>query len=291
MIKNVLLVVNPISGAMDKADLIEDIKKEVVKRKASLFVFETSGKEDVFNLKARIKEMEPCRIIVAGGDGTIKLTAEALEGQDIPIGIIPAGSANGLAYNLKLPATPEEQIIAAFGDDFVHLDIILLDGDYCLHMSDFGVNAELIRRYENSSIRGKWGYFLQTVPTLVNSDYPFKFTVETNGSTFEAEGILLAIANASSYGTGAKVNPKGKVNDGVFEILIYKEFDFIEILKTLRNVVELDPEIVEVITTTKAKITCHTPVAFQIDGEYLGKRKSIQAEILPQKLRIAAPSL
>ncbi|MCM4160632.1 diacylglycerol kinase [Antarcticibacterium flavum] len=286
-IKNVLLVVNPISGAMDKTDLIEDIKKEVIKKQATLFVFETSGREDVFNLKERIKELNPSRLIVAGGDGTIKLAAEALKDQDIPLGIIPAGSANGLAFNLKLPATLPEQITAAFGDSFNYLDIILLDGDYCLHMSDFGVNAELIRRYEKSSIRGKWGYFLQTVPTLLNSDYPFKFTVEANDKVFEAEGILLAIANASSYGTGAKVNPKGKLDDGFFEILIYKEFDFIEILKTLRNVVDLDPAVVEVISTKRAKITCHTPVPFQIDGEYLGKRKSIEAEIIPQKLRIA----
>lgn len=287
-IKNVLLVVNPISGAMDKADLIEEIKKEVVIRKASLFVYETSGKEDVFKLKSRIEELKPCRIIIAGGDGTIKLVAESLNNNDIPIGIIPAGSANGLAYNLQLPDTMAEQITTAFEDTFIYMDIIEIDGEYCLHMSDFGVNAELISRYEKSKIRGKWGYLLQSLPTLVSSEYPFKFTVETNNSTFETEGILLAIANASSYGTGAKVNPHGKMNDGSFEILIYKEFDFIEILKTLRNEVDLDPEIVEVISAKEAKITCKIPVSFQIDGEYLGKRSSVKARILPKKLKIAS---
>jgi diacylglycerol kinase (ATP) len=236
------------------------------------------------------KNYSPVRIIVAGGDGTIKLVAESLENNHIPIGIIPAGSANGLAYNLHLPLILEEQITTAFEDNFLEMDIIEIDGEYCLHMSDFGVNAELISRYEKSKIRGKWGYFLQSVPTLVSSEYPFKFTVEANNSTFETEGILLAIANASSYGTGAKVNPKGKMNDGLFEILIYKEFDFIEILKTLRNEVELDPEVVEVISAKKAKITCKTPVSFQIDGEYLGKRSSIEAKILPKKLKIASSS-
>jgi diacylglycerol kinase (ATP) len=109
-IKNVLLVVNPISGAIDKADLIKEIKKEVIKREASLFVYETSGNQDVVNLNKKIKELKPSRIIVAGGDGTIKLVAESLDKNDIPMGIIPAGSANGLAYNLNLPATLEEQI-------------------------------------------------------------------------------------------------------------------------------------------------------------------------------------
>lgn len=288
-IKNVLLVVNPISGTNDKTELIEMIEQEVEKIKASLFIYKTSGKEDIINLGKKIEELKPCRILVAGGDGTITLVAEALEDKLIPVGIIPAGSANGLAYNLQLPSSLEEQINTAFKDNFIDMDIIDIDGDYCLHMSDFGVNAELISRYEKSNIRGKLGYLLQSVPTLVKSQYPFRFTVEANNEIFKTEGILLAIANASSYGTGAKVNPKGKINDGVFEILIYKDFDFLQILKTLRNEVDLDPEVVEVISTTEARITCESPVSFQVDGEYLGKKDSITAKISSKKLKIATP--
>ncbi len=288
-IKSVLLVVNPISGAINKAELIEEIKLRAVQNEASLIIFPTTGENDKIKLEKLIAEKNPCRIIVAGGDGTIRLVAEALGNNRTPIGIIPAGSSNGLSYNLHLPATLEEQIETAFNGEIIDMDIISINGDYCLHTSDFGVNAELISRYEKSRIRGKLGYLLQTLPTLVGSDYPFKFTIEANGKTFETEGILLAIANASSYGTGAKVNPKGKINDGVFEILIYKEFDFIEILKTLRNEVDPNPEVVEVITTTKAKITCDPPVAFQIDGEYLGRKNSIEVEILPKQTKIVAP--
>ncbi|QED37281.1 YegS/Rv2252/BmrU family lipid kinase [Antarcticibacterium arcticum] len=288
-INTVLLVVNPISGAIDKAELIEEIKLKAVQNAVSLILFSTTGENDKLKLEKLIAEKDPCRIVVAGGDGTIKLVAEALGNKKTPIGIIPAGSSNGLSYNLHLPATLEEQITTAFNGEVIDMDIISINGDYCLHMSDFGVNAELISRYEKSRIRGKLGYLLQTLPTLVTSDYPFKFTIEANGRTFETEGILLAIANASSYGTGAKVNPKGKINDGVFEILIYKEFDFIEILKTLRNEVDPDPEVVEVITATEAKITCDPAVAFQIDGEYLGRKNSIEVTILPKKTRIVAP--
>lgn len=289
-IKTVLMVVNPISGAIDKAELIEKVKKETVIKEAGIIIFNTSGQNDKIKLKKLIEDKVPCRIIVAGGDGTIKMVAEAMGNNKIPIGIIPAGSANGLSYNLHLPLNLDEQIRTAFNDNILDLDIISINGEYCLHMSDFGVNAELISRYEKSKIRGKLGYLLQSIPTLVQSEYPFKFTVEANDKIFETEGILLAIANASSYGTGAKVNPKGKMDDGHFEILIYKNFDFIEILKTLRNEVELDPEVVEVITTKRVKITCEIPVAFQIDGEYLGEIDLIEAHVLPKKLKIACPS-
>ncbi|MFO7719486.1 MAG: diacylglycerol kinase, partial [Gillisia sp.] len=86
--------------------------------------------------------------------------------------------------------------------------------------------------------------------------YPFQFKIEANNQTFKKEGILLAIANANSYGTGAKVNPKGKIDDGYFEILIFKHFDIFKILKTLRNEVDYDPEFMETISTKEAIISC-----------------------------------
>lgn len=280
---------NPISGDLDKSTLVEKVKTEASKRGASLSIFQTTGKKDVFNLKNIIDNKAPQRVLVAGGDGTIKIVAEAIQERAIHIGVIPAGSANGLSVNLNLPPNLERQIEIAFGNNFLAMDIILIEDEYCLHMSDFGVNAELIRKYENSSIRGKLGYLLQSIPALLESDFPFNFKVETNGKTIEREGILLAIANAHSYGTGANVNPSGKMDDGKFEILIFKNFDMLEIMNTLRNEVKLDPDFVEIITTSEAVISCDSPVAFQIDGEYLGRRKKVKASILSQKTFIAIP--
>lgn len=288
-IKNILLVVNPISGAIDKSDLKKLIKEEVEKIDANFFIFPTTGEEDKFNLQKKIKEIDPERIIVAGGDGTITLTTEALEGEKIPVGIIPAGSANGLAANLHLPDSIEDQIEVALGNNFIDYDIVLINGEYCLHMSDFGLNAELVNNYEKSNLRGKMGYVLQSIPTLIKSDYPFKFQIEANNEVYKREAPLLVIANANAYGTGAKVNPKGKPNDGKFEILVFKKIDLGEILKTLRNEDHLDPDFIEVISTSEAKIFCEKPIAFQIDGEYLGKRKFAEVKILPQKLRIVIP--
>ncbi len=288
-IKRVLLVVNPISGAMDKSVLIEQVKKEVIKINARLIVYQTSGDKDNSSLEKIIEEKNPCRIIVAGGDGTIKLVAEALHKKKIPMGIIPAGSANGLAVNLNLPTTVQGQLETALGENFLEMDIILINDEFCLHMSDFGLNAELIKKYEKSNVRGKLGYLLQSIPTLVESEYPFEFEIEVNNRTINTQGILLAIANANSYGTGATVNPEGKINDGLFELLIFKTFDFFEILMTLRNEVNIDPEFMETIVAREAKIHCKYPVAFQIDGEYMGEYESVNVSILPNKIQMAVP--
>ncbi|MDT0647310.1 YegS/Rv2252/BmrU family lipid kinase [Zunongwangia sp. F260] len=288
-IKEILLVVNPIAGDIDKKDLVEDFKAISAKCDVEVFIYHTKGEKDIKHVRKITRERKPFKIVAAGGDGTIKMVAEAIKGLDIPIGVIPSGSANALALNLNLPKSLEEQINVALGQHYLDVDLISLNDEIGLHMSDLGINAELIKNYESSTFRGKLGYLLQTIPTLIQSKYPFNFTVETKDTTITEKGVLLAIANAGKYGTGAKVNPDGKLDDGVFEILIFKNLDLVEILKTLRNEVNLSSDFIKILQTEKAKITCKEPVAFQVDGEYLGETKIVNVKILPEKIKIAVP--
>ncbi|MDT0691612.1 YegS/Rv2252/BmrU family lipid kinase [Salegentibacter sp. F188] len=288
-IKEILLVVNPISGDIDKKAMVEDFKAIAAKSNTEVFLYHTKGEKDIENVRRITSEREPFRIIAAGGDGTIKMVAEAVKELNIPLGIIPSGSANALALNLNLPKNLEEQIGVALGKHFLDVDLISINDELGLHMSDIGINAELIKNYESSSFRGKFGYLLQTIPTLIQSKYPFKFKVETDKNIIEEEGVLLAIANASKYGTGAKVNPQGKLDDGVFEILIFKNLDLLEIMKTLRNEMSLSPDFIKILKVKKAKITCTEPVAFQVDGEYLGEVRELNVKLLPEKAKIAIP--
>lgn len=286
----ILLVVNPISGDLEKGELIDLIKKELDARDINLKIYKTKGKNDIENITKIIEEESPKRVLVSGGDGTIQLVAEVLKNHHLPIGIIPAGSANGFAINLKLPPNRIEQIKIALSDNLLEIDTLLVNDKICLHIADLGINAELIKNYENSKIRGKLGYFLQSFPTLINCEYPFNFEIENNEKIYQKNGVLLAIANANKFGTGANINPHGKINDGKFEVLIFKNLDIIEIFKSLYNEeVEFDSDFVEYASTTKVKITSNTPVALQIDGEFIGEVTEVHAEVSPKKLLIAVP--
>ena len=288
--KPILFIVNPIAGNLNKDQLIIEVKKNIAKKGSECELYKTCGNEDAAKISYLISKITPSQVIVAGGDGTMKMVAEILADFDLPLGIIPAGSANGLAFNLGLTILPlSRQIEIALGDNFKKIDVLDINGEYCLHMSDFGVNAELIKNYHYSGIRGKFGYILQSIPTLFKSKYPIEFEIITENTSLKKKGILLAFANFVKYGTGANINPHGKSDDGVFEIIVFKEFDILEILKTLRNEDDLDPEFAEIIPATQAKVRCNIPVAFQIDGEYIGERKEIEVKIIPKKLKIATP--
>ena len=291
-IKNqILLVVNPISGDLDKSKLIEAVKAEISTRNYSLEIYQTSGDDNLAGIEKMILEFQPERILVAGGDGTILLVAEVLKNHDIPIGIIPAGSSNGLALNLNLPDNLKDQLEVALGETFFKMDILQINDRLCLHIADLGINAELIRNFQNSNIRGRLGYLLHTIPTLIKCEYPFEFEIEANGKQFIQEGVLLAIANAKKFGTGANINPIGKLDDGYFELVIFKTLRFVDIFKTLKEQNMLDPKFAEIISTNNARIRCKTPVSFQIDGEYIGEISNVTATLSPKKLEIAVSAI
>lgn len=284
--RNILLVVNPISGDSDKKIIVEKVK-EALSEGTKLEIYRTSGKTDKKRIKEIIEELQPDRLLVAGGDGTVKMIAEALGEHKITIGIIPAGSANGLANDLELPMEMGRAIQVALGNKSREVDAIYLNNQLGLHISDFGLNAELIKHYEESNFRGKIGYAFNSISTLYNSNMPYKFQIKANGKTSMHRAIMVAIANSRKFGTGALVNPKGKIDDGKFEVLIFKKFDILEILKTLQGELEMSNDFVETIVTTKAVITTPFPIDFQIDGEYCDALKKVTAEIIPQRLWVA----
>lgn len=288
---NLLLIVNPISGGTDKRELIRRVAERASERNLRLEIYQTTGHGDQEKIVRLLNSFGPHRVLVSGGDGTIKLLAEALSDQSLPIGILPSGSANGLALNLGLPQDPDEAIRIALGERWQFLDAIRINGHLCLHVSDLGLNAELIKHYESGTIRGKLGYVLQSIPTLIQSDMPFSFEVTIGETTYRRQGILLAIANAQKYGTGATINPEGKLDDGKFEVLIFKKFDVLEIIKTLGEETNLDPDFRESFSATQAEVRCQPPVPFQIDGEYYGETEHLAVSILPKHLRVAVPGI
>ncbi|RFN60156.1 diacylglycerol/lipid kinase family protein [Marixanthomonas ophiurae] len=288
-IKNILVVVNPISGNTSKEDIITTIIERCNNDRYQLAIYETTGENDISSIKEEIIDHKVERILVVGGDGTIKIVAEAVEEFQVSVGIIPAGSANGLAVNFNIPPTLKEQLDIALGDNTIKADKLLVNNHVCFHMADLGINAELVKNYEASNIRGKLGYILQTVPTLFSSEYPFTFKIEVNSKTIEQTGIMLCIANANKFGTGATVNPNGKINDGVFELLVFKELNISEIINTIYNETDLNSGFAKEFTATSAKIKMHHPVPLQIDGEFIESTKKVKVKLCEKKLTIAVP--
>ncbi|RYZ87620.1 MAG: diacylglycerol kinase [Proteobacteria bacterium] len=288
-VKKYLLVVNPISGDLDKAEILSLVDAYAENEGIEIIKFETTGTDDKESIINLFETHAPQRILVAGGDGTIKLVAEAMESKDVILGILPAGSANGLSVDLDLPAAIEDNLQIAFNNDFMELDMVCINGEKSLHLADLGLNAGLVKNYEESSVRGKIGYALQSIATLQEHE-AFNAVVEANGQTIETEARMIVIANSQKYGTGVTINPMGKMDDGKFEIVILKTFDLVLFGKIVTGNMPTDTDEVEIISTDKAKVRTTVPVHFQIDGEYFGEETELDIHILPKQMKVAIPT-
>lgn len=284
-----LFVINPISGGNDKAALVDAVRSYAAGTGVELAEIETTGNDDGKRIGMLYDEHKPKRVLVAGGDGTIKMVAEALEHHDVIIGVLPAGSANGLSVDLELPTDMPGYLKTAFEGRAMEMDMVSINGKKSLHLSDIGLNAELIQNYENSTIRGKLGYALQAINTLTGLQEPFTATVSANGNTIETTARMIVIANTNRYGTGVTINPVGKMDDGKFEIVILRNLDLLVIGKILSGNMPLDTEDVEIISAEEAIVTTNVPVPFQIDGEYCDVADRLDIRILHRQMKVAVP--
>ncbi|TDD93765.1 diacylglycerol/lipid kinase family protein [Flavobacterium cellulosilyticum] len=289
MKKKFLIVVNPVSGGIDKTSFIDVVSDFASNENINIIVYETTMIKDISKIRMLYLKHLPERIIVLGGDGTIKMVAEAIEKYDVILGIVPVGSSNGLAVDLDLMKSLEENLYIAFYNDFIALDTIVLNDQKCFHLSDLGINAELVKNYEKSNLRGKWGYFIQAINTLLDLGDPFTAKITVNGKTIESEARMIVIANSQKYGTGVVINPNGIMNDGLFELVILKRLDLMIFGEIIMGNMTLMPDKIEIISTNKAVITTNYPVSFQIDGEYCDLVTKLEISISPYKIKVAIP--
>ena len=288
----VLIVLNPISGGIDKEKANNLFKLLAKEYDVDQHIYKTTGKNDVKKLKTYIDEFQPDVVIAGGGDGTINLVAQCLVKRDIAMGIIPLGSANGLATELEIPLDIEEAYKIAIEGKPTAVDILQINGKHIsLHLSDIGFNANLIKRFEAEEQRGKFAYAKQFIKEyFVSRSARFRFTV--NGNTFSRRAVMVVFANATKYGTGAIINPTGKLNDGKFDVCIIKPYPWYAIFGMAASFFTgtiHKSKYVKMLSVEKIDVRAITPQAVQVDGEVIGSHKKVTAHILDEKIKLMKP--
>lgn len=286
--KLILFVINPSSGQQKKTAPQEVIQLFFRDKPAFEPVLMELGNRqaDAKKLQRYIREGELYGMVAVGGDGTVKMLAEYLTGSDIPLGILPAGSANGMAKDLGLPEDWNAALEVITSGNTRRIDAISINGhELSIHLSDIGLNALLVKHFELSGMRGKLGYARVVMKTLYSRRL-IRVEIDNGAEVINREAFMIVLANARMYGTGACINPDGDLSDGVFEVVLVKRLSVTELLKMMFRHRPFNPKKTEIIRARKVKIETTRKMEFQIDGEYMGKVTSVQAEMLPGALTL-----
>ncbi len=286
-----MLVINFKSGMGSAKTFHAKILDIAEKYNLQIELYETTGKEDGKAIRNSIEKFNPEIVYAIGGDGTVNTVASELIHTDIALGIFPAGSANGLAYNLGITDDVEGSIIKSLEKTPVEMDVIKInDKNYCFHLSDIGVNARIVSRFEKEGSKGMLGYGKQLIKEMLAPKNWFTFYVQMPGRRRKKmKGEMLVFANAKRYGTGAIINPTGKLNDGKFEVIILRPYPWWFVFTFIYAVFTGKlhrMKYIKVFSVEQVKIELEKQQEIQIDGEIFRNIKIIEAEIIPGALKV-----
>jgi YegS/Rv2252/BmrU family lipid kinase len=283
-------VINPISGGKQKNDWEKEIREFFKNSPHSMEFFLLTGNGDKVSVQHYIDAIKPDRVVAVGGDGTVKMLATMLKETTIPLGILPAGSANGMAKELGIPISVTEALKIIIEGKSQKIDVIRInEEEICIHLSDIGLNAMLVKYFEQSKKRGMMGYG-KAIFRVMWEKQKMRVRIQADGETFKRKAYMVVLANASKYGTGANINPEGNVSDGFFEVVVVRKINLLEIIKAIFTNRSFHPRRIEVIKTKEAWLYLQKKAYFQIDGEFLGKTTSVHARVQPGILSVMMPA-
>jgi YegS/Rv2252/BmrU family lipid kinase len=287
--QKILFVINPNSGGKNKQDFETQIKAYFQQLSHDIAYYHLTCNNDEEAIKKELDFFAPQKVVAVGGDGTVNLVAKVIMGSEIHLGIIPGGSANGMAKELNLPTVFNEMMKLIMEGDIKRADIIKInENDISLHLSDIGLNARLIKYFEEGNMRGKLGYAKVALKVLWRKQN-IQVVIKSSDNIIRRDAFMVVLANASKYGTGAVINPEGNLYDGFFEVVIIRQLAIFEILKMWFKPKPFNKKNIEIIKATSVHIMTGHKVHFQVDGEYKGKVKEVKAEMIAHSLNLIVP--
>lgn len=291
--RNVLFVINPISGGLDKEDLEARIEGYCAPYEIQPSFYKTTGLKDLEELRKMITGQEPDAVFAVGGDGTVNLVAEALNQTGTPLGIIPLGSGNGLSKDLGIPQDPDEALELLRNHHVKSIDTLDLNGHCSFHLSDLGFNALVVKRFSEGETRGPGAYAWIAMQEYLSYE-PRHYRIETDTDNFDGPAFMLTIANANTFGSNAAINPGGIIDDGMFEICLIEPFPKaagLGILYKLYTDAINESVYTRRIRCSQATIYNLEDEVAHVDGEPKDLGREIQVKILPCSLKVILPVL
>jgi diacylglycerol kinase (ATP) len=271
----VAAIINPISGAGADARVAEErraLVAEAFDRRGlhgSIHFTERAGHARDLARAAVNDRMD--LVIVWGGDGTVNEIGTALMGTSTPLGLIPAGSGNGLAAALSCSSDPRTAIDRALDGTSRAIDAGMLGNRPFFNIAGIGVDARIAALFNKRArgSRGRWPYVLIGIREgcrYVSRDYE----LELDGDTRPVRALLIAFANGGEYGNGIKLCGHAELDDGLLDATVVEERSVLARFWHARHLAKGTPHRAPRVTSRRVRravVRTNGPIEYHVDGE------------------------
>lgn len=283
-----LLIVNPISGTKRKEELLPKIVTTLDQAGYSVTTEYTKGSGDATRLAQSAVDGDFAAVAVCGGDGTVNECARALCGSSIPMGIIPAGSGNGLARHIGLPSDPVAACRAIRPGNERDCDYGMANNEKFFCTFGIGFDAAVTKSFNEQHTRGLNTYLKSAFQEFISYN-PKDYTIEINGESHHVKAYLIACCNASQYGNNAYIAPEASITDGLLDVVILKDASHLHTLfaglDMLTGRLSHNKQ-VDIIRTTHINIHQLQAGPAHFDGEPTTMPADISVSICPGQIRL-----
>lgn len=214
-----MLIINPISGTGNKKGVVDLVTRSLAEEGHTVDVRVTDARGDATRLADEAVEKGYYGVLACGGDGTVNEVAKALCDSDTALGILPAGSGNGLARHLHIPIDVEMALKVIAQNNVVESDYGTVNNHPFFCTFGMGFDAAVSHRFARQSRRGMLSYIKSALSEYVQY-HPQTYTISANGKILTEKAFLVAVCNASQWGNNAYIAPEASITDGLLDITV-----------------------------------------------------------------------
>lgn len=234
------------------------------------------------------------KVIVLGGDGTVREVSTGIVGSETVLGIVPCGTGNDLVRPLGIPRDPAEALDIALNGKVRLMDVAAANDELFFNVSAFGFDVDVLnyvevykKKIKNGSLAYKMGLF-RALTNLKNR----RVTLTWPEGTLETNALIVAAANGSHFGGGMKIAPNAEPFDGKLDICVIHDVSYRNVLNILPSFLSGQhlkyKDNVMYFRTTELTATSEPASRLDIDGEVM-PGTPVTFKILPEKLKVIVP--
>ena len=294
MLSDLHLIWNPVAGngaALSAYQLVTDTLAE----RGIPFTSEKSEYAgNATELAKAAVENGAAKIVVLGGDGTIREVASALMNTNVPLGIISCGTGNDIIRALQIPNDPLAALDIVLNGQVREMDAAMANDLLYFNVAGFGFDVDVLRYveiYKKRMKNGSLAYMRGLLTALLHLNSR-KTKITWPEGSMEAEVLIIAAGNGTHFGGGMKVTPKADPFDGLLDICIINNVSKLNaylILPKFLKGEHLTTKYVTYFKTTELTAVCEPASLLDVDGDIL-PGTPVTFKILPKSIRVVVPN-
>ena len=286
--KKIRFIINPKSGIGKQQKIEKLIASHIDARLFDHEICYTQAKAHATELSREAAERNYDAVVAVGGDGTINEVAQGVVHTETAIGIIPAGSGNGLAHFLNIPLKTRKGLDIINRFRVKPMDTGEINGRLFVSIAGVGFDSHVAERFSQSKKRGFWAYARIAFTEYIKYN-PKRFRIYVNGKKINRSAFMLSFANSDQFGFNARISPTAVIDDGYLDFCIVRKpliyYAAFVIPFIFMGLAHKTP-FVNIIRAKEIRVIQHKNNIAHIDGDEINMGKELNVRILPASLRI-----